>query len=139
MIRPLATILALIALGEPLIADDHSADTAGGWVKYPGNPVLGGQYGTCFDVAVLRENETYRMWVSWRPKRSLALVESKDGLAWTAPQIVLSPTGIAWADDINRPTVLKRPTATTCGSRDRARDSAPASATPPAAMARPGT
>jgi len=33
-------------------------------VKHPGNPVLGGQYGTCFDVAVLRENEAYRMWVS---------------------------------------------------------------------------
>ena len=93
MIRHLATILALIALGDPIIAADSSADTAGGWVKYPGNPVLGGQYGTCFDVAVLREHETYRMWVSWRPKRSVALVESKDGLSWTAPRIVLPPTG----------------------------------------------
>jgi beta-1,2-mannobiose phosphorylase / 1,2-beta-oligomannan phosphorylase len=109
MIRSLATILAFVALGDPLVAGDESADTAGGWVKYPGNPVLGGQYGTCFDVAVLRENGAYRMWVSWRPKRSVALVESKDGLAWTAPEIVLAPTGIAWADDINRPTVVKRP------------------------------
>src|SRR5208282_1737055 len=65
-----------------IIAGDSSAETAGGWVKHPGNPVLGGQYGTCFDVAVLRENEAYRMWVWWRPKRSVALVQSKDGLSW---------------------------------------------------------
>ena len=54
MIGYLATILALIALGGPIIAGDSSADTAGGWMKHPGNPVLGGQYGTCFDVAVPR-------------------------------------------------------------------------------------
>ena len=50
------------------------------------------------------------MWVSWRPKKSIALVESKDGLAWSGPPVcVLSPrpeTG--WEDDINRPVVLKR-------------------------------
>ena len=101
MIQQLAVVLALVALGDPQSAGDRSADTAGGWVKYPGNPVLGGQYGTCFDVAVLREHATYRMWVSWRPKRSVALVESEDGLSWTAPEIVLKPMGIAWADDIN--------------------------------------
>ena len=65
------------------------------------------------------------MWVSWRPKRSVALVESKDGLTWTAPEIVLPPLGIAWADDINRPTVLGAATATTCGSRARPRESVP--------------
>ena len=54
MIGRLAIIFALVALGDPLIAADSSVDTAGGWVKFPGNPVLGGQYGTCFDVAVLR-------------------------------------------------------------------------------------
>ena len=39
-----------------------------GWIKYQGNPVLGGQYGTCFDVCVLHEDGKYKMWVSWRPK-----------------------------------------------------------------------
>ena len=51
-------------------------ETSGGWVKYAGNPVLGGAYGTCFDVSVLKDGDTYRMWFSWRPKRSLALVEA---------------------------------------------------------------
>jgi hypothetical protein len=63
------------------------AETAGGWVKDPRSPVLGGQCGTCFDISVLREvvNERprWRMWVSWRPKASLALVESDDGVTWT--------------------------------------------------------
>lgn len=79
-------------------------------MKYEGNPIMGGKYGTCFDVAVLREGGGYRMWLSWRPKQSVALVESKDGIHWSEPpQIVLGPrkeTG--WEDDINRPVVLRR-------------------------------
>ncbi len=85
-------------------------ETSGGWKKFAGNPVMGGKYGTCFDISVLREGGTYRMWLSWRPKGSVALVESKDGIHWSEPpQIVLGPrreTG--WEDDINRPVVLKR-------------------------------
>jgi beta-1,2-mannobiose phosphorylase / 1,2-beta-oligomannan phosphorylase len=80
-----------------------------GWVKYVGNPVLGGQYGTCFDVCVLNETGTYRMWVSWRPKKSIALTESTDGIHWSPLEIVLAPrreTG--WEDDINRPVVVHR-------------------------------
>jgi hypothetical protein len=84
--------------------------TKSAWEKYSGNPVMGGKYGTCFDISVLKEGETYRMWVSWRPKRSVALVESKDGLHWSEPpQIVLGPrVETGWEDDINRPVVIKR-------------------------------
>jgi hypothetical protein len=28
---------------------------------------------------VIKEDAAYRMWLSWRPKKSLAIVESKDG------------------------------------------------------------
>ena len=87
-----------------------TANTSAGWKKFEGNPVMGGQYGTCFDVSVLKEAETYRMWLSWRPKESIALVESKDGIHWSEPpRIALGPrpeTG--WEDGINRPVVLKR-------------------------------
>jgi predicted GH43/DUF377 family glycosyl hydrolase len=83
---------------------------SGGWKKFAGNPVMGGKYGTCFDISVLREDEKYRMWLSWRPKQSVALVESSDGIHWSEPpQIVLGPrqeTG--WEDDINRPVVVRR-------------------------------
>lgn len=79
------------------------------WVKYKGNPVLGGQYGTCFDVCVLRESGIYRMWVSWRPKQSVAITESKDGIQWSPPEIVLPPdASTGWEDDINRPIVVHR-------------------------------
>jgi len=44
-----------------------TSETTAGWVKYSSNPVLGGGLGTCFDVSVLEEDETYRMWFSWRP------------------------------------------------------------------------
>ncbi len=87
-----------------------AAETTAGWTKFAGNPVMGGKYGTCFDVSVLKEGEVYRMWLSWRPKQSLALVESKDGIHWSEPpRIVLGPrreTG--WEEDINRPVVIKR-------------------------------
>lgn len=71
---------------------------------------MGGKYGTCFDISVLKDREIYRMWLSWRPKQSVALVESTDGIHWSEPpKIVLGPrpkTG--WEDDINRPCVLKK-------------------------------
>jgi predicted GH43/DUF377 family glycosyl hydrolase len=82
--------------------------TSAGWVKHPKNPVLGGDLGTCFDLSVLKEAETYRMWFSWRPKKSIALVESKDGVHWSKPVIVIGPNKKTdWEDDLNRPVVLR--------------------------------
>src|SRR5262245_60165452 len=80
------------------------ARTAAGWVTSPKSPVLGGPLGTCFDVAVLREGGTYRLYFSWRPKRSIALVESTDGVTWGKPSVVLGPNQASgWEDDVNRP------------------------------------
>ena len=85
-------------------------DTKGKWVKHPAGPVIGGEYGTCFDMSVRRENGAYTMWLSWRPKASVARITSADGIVWDGPpQIVLPPrpeTG--WENDINRPGVLFR-------------------------------
>jgi predicted GH43/DUF377 family glycosyl hydrolase len=88
------------------------AETAGGWAKYPGSPVLGGSLGTCFDVSVLKEPDAdkFRMWFSWRPKKSIALVESRDGTSWGEPVIVLGPNNATdWEADVNRPVVIRRP------------------------------
>jgi predicted GH43/DUF377 family glycosyl hydrolase len=97
------------------------ADTAGGWVKYEKNPILGGQYGTCFDISVLHDYNDgkgsiwsgpsiYRMWVSWRPQKSIALVESADGFQFAGPpKVVLGPELSGWEDAVNRPVVLRRP------------------------------
>jgi len=80
-----------------------------GWRKYENNPVLGGNLGTCFDVAVLKEKSKYRMWFSWRPKKSIALVESTDGIHWGDPEIVLGPRpDSTWEHQVNRPVVVKR-------------------------------
>ena len=85
------------------------ADTAAGWRKHPANPVLGGDLGTCFDLTVRRDDGRYRMWFSWRPQRSLALVESTDGVHWSVPRIVLGPRPESgWEDEVNRPAVLRR-------------------------------
>jgi hypothetical protein len=85
------------------------SETTAGWVKHPLNPVLGGDLGTCFDISVLKEGDTYRMWFSWRPKKSIALVESKNGVQWSKPLIVLGPSDKTdWENDLNRPVVLKK-------------------------------
>src|SRR5262245_3107518 len=100
-------VCLLIANALTLVAD--SSETAGGWRKYEANPVLGGSLGTCFDVAVLREGDKYRMWFSWRPKQSVAMVESTDGIHWSQPEIVLTPNkSTDWEKDINRPVVVHR-------------------------------
>ncbi len=87
----------------------RTAETSSGWKKFEGNPVLGGEYGICFDVAVLRESGVYRMWFSWRPKQSIAMVESIDGIHWSEPpKIVLGPCAeTQWEDSINRPAIVK--------------------------------
>jgi predicted GH43/DUF377 family glycosyl hydrolase len=102
--------LAGIFLGTGLAGaqNEQPTETTAGWVKYPKNPVLGGDLGTCFDISVLKEGDVYRMWFSWRPKKSIALVESKDGVRWGQPIIVLGPNDKTdWESDINRPVVLK--------------------------------
>jgi predicted GH43/DUF377 family glycosyl hydrolase len=106
----LALLLGTISCSA-VVADDPGAgqaETVAGWVKHPGNPVLGGELGTCFDVSVLREDGKYRMWFSWRPRKSIALVESPDGVRWSEPVVVLGPNEKTdWEDDLNRPVVLK--------------------------------
>ena len=105
-------MLLATAAAEPMIARATSSLGSGSdkaWVKYKDNPVLGGQYGTCFDICVLYEDDKYRMWVSWRPKQSVAITESHDGINWTAPEVVLPPnSATGWEDDINRPVVVHR-------------------------------
>ena len=83
--------------------------TKGDWKKYEGNPVLGGKYGSCFDIAVLDEGEEISMYFSYRTKKSIALVKSTDGIHWTEPEICLGPrkTSEGWEDELNRPSVVK--------------------------------
>jgi beta-1,2-mannobiose phosphorylase / 1,2-beta-oligomannan phosphorylase len=90
-------------------APTTGAGTSAGWRKYESNPVIGGKLGTVFDVTVLKEGNKYRMWASWRPKKSIALFESSNGTHWGEPTIVLGPTNSGWEDDVNRPGIVKRP------------------------------
>lgn len=105
----LALVLLLFTAAIGLTRTTEAEETSAGWRKYEHNPVLGGKLGTCFDVAVLREGDKYRMWFSWRPKQSIALVESRDGINWSEPVTVLEPNkDSGWEDDVNRPIVVKR-------------------------------
>lgn len=97
LLAPLAALASLHAANPGVVAPE----TSEGWKKF-GNPVMGSKHGTCFVISVLKEGETYRMWLSWRPKQSVALVESKDGTHWSEPPVtVLSPRKTSgWEDDI---------------------------------------
>ena len=84
--------------------------TNGGWVKYEGNPVLGGFLGTCFDISMLQENGCYTLYFSWRDRASIARTTSADGIHRQAPEICIAPveTTEGWEDDLNRPSVVLR-------------------------------
>ena len=86
----------------------------GGWVKYSGNPVFGdAEIGTCFDVHVQKVGEIYRMYFSWRPKASIAYIESRDGINWGEPRVVLEPDPASgWEDRLNRNSVVRLPDRT---------------------------
>jgi beta-1,2-mannobiose phosphorylase / 1,2-beta-oligomannan phosphorylase len=112
MLKALILRMALVAsvaiAGAPRTLAQNTNSSVAGWAKYSANPVLGGDYGTCFDVSVLKEGDGYRMWFSWRPRAGLGLVESKDGLNWSKPIVVFGPNKESgWEDDINRPVVIK--------------------------------
>lgn len=100
----LLTSGSLLALSGCSQGDAHS-----NWRFYEGNPVIGGQYGTCFDPYVILDGGKFRMWFSWRPKHSIAYCESQDGISWSAPQIVLGvdPTQEEQTE-VNRCTVVRR-------------------------------
>ena len=65
--------------------------TNGGWKKYEGNPVLGGKYGTCFDISMLEDEGAIKMYFSWRGKGSIAVTESRDGITWGEPGRCVGP------------------------------------------------
>jgi len=78
------------------------------FVKYAGNPVLGGALGTCFDVIVSGEAGRLRMDFSWRPRKALAVVFGGDGIRWGEPVITLGANPASgWEDEVNRNCVLK--------------------------------
>jgi len=85
---------------------------AGPWVKHGDKPVLGDKrLGTCFDVNVVTNGPApYTMYFSWRPKKSIALVRSDDGLTWTQePEICLRENPASgWEDIINRSSTVKK-------------------------------
>jgi hypothetical protein len=100
-------ILAMVLAG--MIGSTHAEESGGGWRKNGHNPVLGGKLGTCFDVCLLKEGDRYRLWFSWRLQKSIAVVESADGVHWSDPVIVLGANkATGWEDDINRPIVVNR-------------------------------
>jgi beta-1,2-mannobiose phosphorylase / 1,2-beta-oligomannan phosphorylase len=79
------------------------------WRKYAGNPVLGGELGTCFDVSVDVVDGDHRMWFSWRPKRGIGYAESADGLHWKVREDVVlgrDPDDPAESIEVTRPFVL---------------------------------
>lgn len=97
----------IIAAG--LISACCYAETSCGWEKSASNPVLGGDLGVCFDISMLQDRDDagtlYKMWFSWRTKKSIAYTESRDGARWSDPKIVLEPAG-DWEQDLNRPSVV---------------------------------
>jgi predicted GH43/DUF377 family glycosyl hydrolase len=110
MNKQLILVVMLFLLLLPMGKISSQSEIAGksAWTKYEKNPVLGGELGTCFDMAMLKEDGLYKMWFSWRPQKSIAYTESKDGVNWSKPVIVLSPAYNDWEKDLNRPGLVKR-------------------------------
>ena len=133
----LVSSIVLMGCATAVMAAGPAApETSAGWKKFEGNPVMGGKYGTCFDISVLREGDELphvallaaqsEQW-RWSRARTASTGASRRGSCSARSR----ETG--WEDDINRPVVLKRGDTYHMwysGSRPRA---FVRSATPPAA------
>lgn len=88
--------------------ENKCTGTNGGFEKYAHNPVYGGCLGTCFDLAMLHEDGLFKMYFSWRDRKSIALATSEDGVHFGEPTILLAPKASAegWEDDLNRPGIV---------------------------------
>nr|MCR5433215.1 hypothetical protein [Bacteroidaceae bacterium] len=66
-------LLAVLALTSCEKGVAQTSVEHGGWVKYEGNPVLGGpELGTCFDANVIPDGQSpLNMYFSWRPKKAI--------------------------------------------------------------------
>lgn len=106
-----AAVAASMAISS-LAVVDTTAQKGNGWVKYAGNPVLGDpvRLGTCFDVNIVKgKSAKFDMYFSWRPKKSIAVCSSDDGIHWTEPEIVLRPdSACGWEQIINRASVVRK-------------------------------
>lgn len=105
-IKNIISLVSLFFLALSVVSTAHADNE---WVKLSSGPVLGKSLGTCFDISMLREENKFRMYFSWRPKASIALTESTDGIHWSDPVIVIEPDSkTGWENDINRPAIVKR-------------------------------
>ncbi|MBR5868777.1 MAG: hypothetical protein IKZ21_04970 [Clostridia bacterium] len=83
----------------------------GSFQKHEKSPVFGSrETGTMFDAYVWHQNDRLRMDISWRPKDSLAVTFSDDGVTWEEPVITLGPDRDSdWEKMLNRNCVLPDP------------------------------
>ncbi|MBR6762600.1 MAG: exo-alpha-sialidase [Clostridia bacterium] len=83
----------------------------GSFQKHEKSPVFGSrETGTMFDAYVWHQNGRLRMDISWRPKDSLAVTFSDDGVTWEEPIITLGPDPESdWERMLNRNCVLPNP------------------------------
>lgn len=83
--------------------------TQGGWKKLSENPLLGGELGTCFDIAMMQEAGKILLYFSWRDKDNISLCTSEDGIHWDTPQTCIEPrpTASGRENALNRPSVVK--------------------------------
>lgn len=102
-------IVIFLIIGTYQITTNKNTETVGNWKKYTNEPVLGNKNtGSIFDPYVMKdENGNYRMYVSWRKEKAIAVSTSEDGINWTPLKKVLdSDISTGWENDINRATVV---------------------------------
>lgn len=80
-----------------------------GWTKVH-DPIMPKGFRVCQDAFVRKEGERYQMWFSWTDARLIAYCESKDGINWEYPTVVLpAVTGSVWeGHEVCRPSVVKK-------------------------------
>jgi predicted GH43/DUF377 family glycosyl hydrolase len=103
-------LLSVLFSTASFAQNNLNTDTSAGWIKYENSPVLGGDLGTVFDISVLNSSDDlFRMYCSWRPQKSIALSESRDGLKWNTPIVCLAfDDRSSWEKNLNRPVVIER-------------------------------
>lgn len=81
----------------------------GGWEKPDGGPLIGRDTCIGYDMSIMKEGDTYRMWYS-SAAGTISHATSTDGVHWELPTCVLNRTlGSSWQESmVSRPRVIKK-------------------------------
>lgn len=97
----------IASVGNDMGYNPYTIGCYEGWIRDKNNPIVHLNYENAEDPSVVKANEMYFMFFTWRTMKRITMIMSKDGISWTDPQINFLPQmDLGWEDEVSQPSVI---------------------------------